>query len=475
MWLEPSNRRPIDPDPDAGPRLALIFSSRINIRDPKDFLHEISEIQNTQIEKPDTGDIQYVYRDIQGRVGNTLVFCFVAPSALDTFTPVRLSQQSPLSAPWTELPLKVSQEGVPSLQQVISGPAVVCPPIVLPAPQPSPVLPHSARTIQKATIGSILSPPQFDTRADSFQGGNALTKFRFARQLLLQPGEVCAVQQHLTSDSQAATNAVTFTPKDSMWELLALFEADPHSSSPPPPLSTLIDVPINALSAFGETVSELRKHAVNLASSSVPNQEMQSKEDTAMPDGEKAVQNVQQVDPRMLAALSHAAAIANKGLSLNLSLGVLPIGYINLERLEMAPAGIVRGELIATIPLAPLEETAVVQKEWSVTSKEFTSIVTDSLENYSETGVTDNTELAQSTTSQNQHSNQFNITGTVSGGIPVINGSVTSSFGAQDTNSQSATDSRKHAVSLTEKASLFQSLAGSYVGHMDTLNGYGVK
>ena len=117
-------------------------------------------------------------------------------------------------------------------------------------------------------------------------------------------------------------------------------------------------------------------------------------------------------------ALARTAAIATTGLSLNATgRGIQPIGYINLERLEMAPAGIVRGELVATIPLAPLEETAVVQKEWSVTSKEFTSIVTDSLENYSETGVTDNTKLARSTTSQNQHSNQFNITGTVSGGI----------------------------------------------------------
>jgi hypothetical protein len=83
----------------------------------------------------------------------------------------------------------------------------------------------------------------------------------------------------------------------------------------------------------------------------------------------------------------------------------------------------------------------------------FTSIVTDSLENYSETGVTDNTELAQSTTSQLQHSNQFNITGTVSGGIPIISGSVTTGFTAQDASSQTATDSRKHATSMTQKAS----------------------
>ena len=141
---------------------------------------------------------------------------------------------------------------------------------------------------------------------------------------------------------------------------------------------------------------------------------------------------------RGLMALSRAAAFATEGLSANITFGNGPrIGLMNFERLEIAPAGIVRGELIATIPLAPLEETAVVQKEWSVTSKEFTSIVTDSLENYSETGVTDNTELSQSTTSQNQHSNQFNITGTVSGGIDdIFDAKSTSGFTTQDTSSE---------------------------------------
>jgi hypothetical protein len=42
--------------------------------------------------------------------------------------------------------------------------------------------------------------------------------------------------------------------------------------------------------------------------------------------------------------------------------------------------------------------------------------------------VTDNTELTQSSTSQMQHQNQFNITGTVSGGIPLISGSTTTAF-----------------------------------------------
>lgn len=43
--------------------------------------------------------------------------------------------------------------------------------------------------------------------------------------------------------------------------------------------------------------------------------------------------------------------------------------------------------------LAPLEKTRVVEKEWSVTTQDFTSMVTDSLDQYSESGVTENTDL----------------------------------------------------------------------------------
>ena len=83
MWPERLSRRGLI---DPGPRLAVVFSSRINIRDPK-ALPDVPEIQDTQLEKPGGGDIQYVCRDIQGRVGNTIALCFVAPSAVDTFTP----------------------------------------------------------------------------------------------------------------------------------------------------------------------------------------------------------------------------------------------------------------------------------------------------------------------------------------------------------------------------------------------------
>jgi hypothetical protein len=130
-----------------------------------------------------------------------------------------------------------------------------------------------------------------------------------------------------------------------------------------------------------------------------------------------------------------------------------PVGMLNLERMEMTPAGIEQGELLATIPLAPGETTTVVQQEWSVVNSEFTSISTDSLENYSETGVTENTELAQATTSQIAHSNQFNVTASASGGCGFVSGSASTTFGSQDQNSQSATDSRKDAVTTVKNAS----------------------
>jgi hypothetical protein len=226
--------------------------------------------------------------------------------------------------------------------------------------------------------------------------GQAAIKSGFLAQLRLRPGEADRV-------------------RESAGELVSLFPDTGAESGGValPPADVLAGTPVATLRSFGAAIADLRREAG---------------EDTA-----------------------RAARAAVTGLEINTRES--PLGMLNLERLEMAPAGIERGEMIATIPLAPLEETAVIEKEWSVQSKEFTSIVTDELEEISEAGVTDNTELAQSVSSQQQHSSQFNITGTVSGGIPVISGSASSGFTSQDTNSKSATESRKQAVALTQKAS----------------------
>ncbi|WP_245746093.1 hypothetical protein [Nocardia altamirensis] len=286
-----------------------------------------------------------------------------------------------------------------------------------PAPR---VLTSSAREMTKATLVQLKLPQP--------TGGQALIKSAFVRQLDLQSGEVDTVRARFLSADVTQQAGIA----DSLLDLLGAFERSELPVVLPSP-AEFVDVPVAALQAFGDAVISLRRKSIEgLVADSAA---------AALADG--SIGSAQQ-------ALRNAV-VAVKALAVNAQ--ATPLGMLNLERLEMAPAGLERGELIATIPLAPLEVTAVSHKEWSVRSKEFTSIVTDSLENTSETGVTDNTELAQSTSSQAQHSNQFNITGTVSGGIPVINGSASSGFTAQDSTSQSATDSTKHATALTKKAS----------------------
>lgn len=275
-----------------------------------------------------------------------------------------------------------------------------------PPPVTAPVLAHATREIAKATLVPLDVPVPAT--------GSAAVKAGFVRQLRLQPGEVADVRGSVRAGDASAPDSV-----------LDLLESHEKAAVPSlqPQASRYADVPVEDLAAFGRTLIAVRQRRVEESGDSAG----------------------------AASQLLHAAALATRGLDVQTTAS--PLGMLNLERLEMAPAGIERGELIATIPLAPLEETAVTQKEWSVQTKEFTSIVTDSLENYSETGVTDNTELSQSTTSQTAHSNQFNITGTVHGGIPVISGSASSGFTGQSSGSQSATDSRKHASTLTQKAS----------------------
>src|SRR5450631_2792775 len=295
-----------------------------------------------------------------------------------------------------------------------------------PAPAPvaaPPVLEHATRIVSKATLVPL--------QGDAPDRGQAIAKYSYVSQLGLQPGEVEAVRSALQETSDIAKDRQDPAAASSILQVLASFEKPTLPSLLPRP-SVFAPLPLAALQTFGKALITVRRRGVDQPAHAA--------------DGLVSVEAL-----GAARTLLNRAVIAARGLTINTT--VSPIGMLNLERLEMAPAGLERGELIATIPLAPLEETAVVQKEWSVTTKEFTSIVTDSLESYSETGVTDNTELAQSTTSQLQHSNQFNITGTVSGGIPLISGSASSGFTGQDSESDSATDSRKHATAVTQKAS----------------------
>jgi hypothetical protein len=293
-------------------------------------------------------------------------------------------------------------------------------------------LTNSIRQIPKATYVPL------KPSGDLPEAGRAIPKFGYIRHLNLQPGEVDAVKKSVAVLAAAAAPAIRADAN--FWSLLTQFEGSPLPSQLPAP-SAFVNIPQTSITAFGNALVATRKQAL---------------EQLQQPD---AAPRAAGLGPAAVSAqaigtaqnLLNTATVATNAFTANVT--ATPVGMLNLERLEMTPAGIERGELLATIPLAPKERTGVVQKEWTVTNQEFTSIVTDSLENYSETGVTENTELAQSTNSQTTHSNQFNINSTASGGCGFVSGSTAITFGIQDQSSQSAADSRKDAVNTTRKAS----------------------
>jgi hypothetical protein len=296
-----------------------------------------------------------------------------------------------------------------------------------------PNLTNSTVSVLKATHVPLKTPPP---KEGVQVAGNATLKSSYVRQLALQSGEVTAVQE-------AGTGA---TADQNFWSLLRQYEGAPLASQLPSP-AAFANVQVSDLAVFGRGLIAVRQRQL---------QQLQKNPAPAAPAG--AVVKAALVAVPDSAAVSSAvnnlnsAVVANNAFVSDSSTS--PIGMLNLERLEMTPAGVERGGLLATIPLAPKERTAVEQKEWSVTTQEFTSIVTDSLEDYSETGVTENTQLSQSTSSQVSHSNQFNINATVSGSYGgFLSASVATSFGTQDQNSQSATDSRNHSLQTTRQAS----------------------
>jgi hypothetical protein len=130
-----------------------------------------------------------------------------------------------------------------------------------------------------------------------------------------------------------------------------------------------------------------------------------------------------------------------------------PVGNLHLERIEMYPAGVERGELVHSVPLAPGETVNISHKEWSVSEKEFEDIVDDYFEGYSEQGVAEKTDIAMSNDSQSQHSTALNLGASLSASYSSV--TLTTSFGynAASNETQSKKDSRNHSMEITKKAS----------------------
>ena len=134
-------------------------------------------------------------------------------------------------------------------------------------------------------------------------------------------------------------------------------------------------------------------------------------------------------------------------------MAIEPVGNLHLERIEMYPAGVERGELAHSVPLAPGETVNISHKEWSVSEKEFEEIVNDYFEGYSEEGVAEKTDIAMSNDSQSQHSTALNLGASLSASYSSVTLSTSFGYNAASNDSQSRKDSRNHSMAITKKAS----------------------
>ncbi|MGZ8915770.1 MAG: type II secretion system protein GspG [Candidatus Binatia bacterium] len=132
---------------------------------------------------------------------------------------------------------------------------------------------------------------------------------------------------------------------------------------------------------------------------------------------------------------------------------ISPIGRLHLERIEMYPVGVQKGELVFTVPMAPGETVKVSHKEWSTSTREFEEVVQDFFESYSERGVAEKTDSAMSTENEAKHSSAINFGASLSGSYGSV--TLTTTLGITNTNEErnSVKNSMQKNREVTEKAS----------------------
>lgn len=134
-------------------------------------------------------------------------------------------------------------------------------------------------------------------------------------------------------------------------------------------------------------------------------------------------------------------------------LHIAPVGRLHLERLEMMPVGVERGELVFTVPMTPLESATISHKEWSTSSREYEDLVSDSFESFSERGVAEKTDASMSTENEARHTSELTFGASLSGSYTGV--SLTTTFGLKNTRDEreSARRSLQRNSEITQKAS----------------------
>jgi len=134
-------------------------------------------------------------------------------------------------------------------------------------------------------------------------------------------------------------------------------------------------------------------------------------------------------------------------------LTVSPVGRLYLERLEMFPIGVERGELVFTVPMAPGETTTISHKEWSVSSRGYEDVVQDFFESYSERGVAEKTDTSTASENEVHQSNTLNFGATLSGSYGPVSLTTTLGVGVANDERSSVKTSAQRNREVTQKSS----------------------
>jgi hypothetical protein len=134
-------------------------------------------------------------------------------------------------------------------------------------------------------------------------------------------------------------------------------------------------------------------------------------------------------------------------------LTVSPVGRLYLERLEMFPIGVERGEMVFTVPMAPGESTTISHKEWSVSSRGYEDVVQDFFESYSEKGVVEKTDTLTASENEVHQSNTLNFGATLSGSYGPVSLTTTLGVGTASDDRSSVKTSAQRNREVTQKSS----------------------
>jgi hypothetical protein len=416
-------------------KVGLEFSSRIDIKLPA-LYPECQPVQGTSVSRATTGTSQYVWQQLQVQrtAPDHIDLFFIAPCEEDLFTPVHLVFSPSEGAAWIDFPFQVTGQANPCRTQVIRGPAIVVPmPCIQPAPagtQPAPA------GTQPAPAGTQPAPAGTQPASPTPSPASAV-ELTNSKRILYSASHLSTklTDAELSAMDGQAGGAMR---KVNLLRALSL-DQDSHArlSEQIGQLAPAVQEPMKQLlAASSQLVSEPGTH-LQIA---------------------KAVAALPQSAVLSFAQLASETAPAQSYLHVMTDIyaaqtKISPVGRLYLERLEMFPAGVERGELVFTVPMAPGESTTISHKEWSTSSRGYEDVVQDFFENYSERGVTEKTDSSSAAEREVNRSNSLNFGATLTGSYGPV--SLTTNLGLMTAGSerQSIKTSMQRSQEITEKSS----------------------